>query len=230
MTVFKKFDFKNIEIALSTKPDHAMGSDLLWNQATEALENALKQSQLPYTIFKGEGAFYGPKIEFHIKDSMGRKWQCGTIQLDFFLPENFNLTYINSQGKKEQPVMIHRAIYGSLERFLAIVLEHYKGNFPFWIAPVQVRILTITDAQKKYGLQILTLLQSIGVRAEMDNASDQISAKIKVAQLEKIPWMIIIGKKEEENNTVTIRYRDGTQDPGITQDQLLEKITKNQLN
>jgi threonyl-tRNA synthetase len=221
--VLKRFDFTDLRIGLSTKPDNAMGSDDLWNKATEALKNGLNKAGVSYVIQEGEGAFYGPKIEFVIEDSMKRQWQCGTIQIDFFQPENFDLSYVASSGLKERPVMVHRAIYGSFERFLAILLEHYKGNLPFWLSPVQARILTITDDQKPYAQQLLIQLQQAGIRVELDESGDQISAQIKAAQLEKIPWMLVIGKKEVENNTITLRHRDGKQEFGLTLESILEK-------
>jgi threonyl-tRNA synthetase len=222
-TVYKKFGFNDIRVALATKPEKSMGTQAQWDIAIQALKNALDKNGIAYELAEGEGAFYGPKIEFHILDSMKRSWQCGTIQIDFNQPENFDLTYVTNQGTKERPVMIHRALYGSRERFFAILLEHYKGLLPFWLAPVQVRILTITDDQKEYAHNILQQLKKAGIRAEMDQSSDQISAKIKSAQLEKIPWMLVLGKKEVEQNTITLRYADGKQEFGLTLEALLSK-------
>ncbi len=222
-TVYSQCGFDVIAIKLSTRPDNAMGSQEHWDKATEALKNALNKAQRPFEIQEGEGAFYGPKIEIHIQDSMGRTWQCGTIQVDFCMPENFDLSYINSASAKERPVMIHRAIYGSIERFMAILLEHHKGNLPFWISPIQAKILTITDAQKDAAQELLQILKAYGIRAVMDTSHDQISAQIKTAQLERIPWMLVLGKKEVENNTVTLRYLDGKQEQGLTVEQLLTK-------
>jgi len=224
--VFKKFNFASISVGVSTKPESAMGDDRLWERATNALIDALKSENIPYTIHPGEGAFYGPKIEFRIEDSMGRQWQCGTIQVDFFQPENFDLSYITPQGTKERPVMIHRAIYGSFERFLGILLEHYKGKLPFWLAPLQIRILTITDDQKAHAQSLKEQLTKHGVSVDVDETSDPLSGQIKRAQLERIPWMFVIGKKEVENNTITIRYGDGKQEFGLTLEQVLEKIRK----
>lgn len=221
--MLKKFGFEQVDIAIATKPEKALGSQELWDKATHALKNALDQAKLPYTISEGEGAFYGPKIEFRIKDSMGREWQCGTIQIDFFFPQNFGLEYIASSGQRERPVMIHQAIYGSLERFFAILLEHYKGHLPFWLAPTQIKILTITDAQKAYAQSLLEKLKAHGLRAEMDETSDQISGKIKRAQEEKIPWMLVIGQKEVDNNAITLRHTDGKQEFGLSLDQVLAK-------
>jgi len=215
--------FENLSVALSTKPENAMGDDALWQQATDALASSLKKAGLDYTLQEGEGAFYGPKIEFLIEDSMGRVWQCGTIQIDFFMPKNFDLEYVTSEGTTARPVMIHRAMLGSFERFLGILLEHHKGRLPFWLAPVQARVLTITDEQKPYGQKIFDTLKKHGIRVEMDESSDQISAQIKAAQLQQIPWMLVVGKKEAANNTVTLRHRDGKQEFGLTVDQLLER-------
>ncbi len=224
--VLNKCEFTDIKFALSTKPEKALGNDYLWAQATHALEDALKDLNLQYSMKEGEGAFYGPKIEILIQDSMGREWQCGTVQLDFFQSENFNLKYVTSTGTFEHPVIIHQAIYGSLERFFAILLEHYKGNLPFWLAPVQLSILTITEQQKDYAKSIQHLIAKEYVRLEVDYSSDPINAKIKNAQLNKIPLMIIIGKKEQENNTASIRYLDGKQEFNISTENLIEKIKK----
>ena len=221
--VYTQFTFTNIIIGLSTKPKKAMGSDALWNKAINALKKALERAGHPFEIYEGEGAFYGPKIEFGIEDSIGRTWQCGTIQIDFFLPENFDLTYVTSEGTKARPVMIHRAIYGSFERFFAILLEHFKGKLPFWLAPVQVKVLTITDEQKEYAKQILETLKKNNIRSVIDESSDPISGQIKTAQLQRIPWMLIIGKKEVANNTITIRHLNGEQKFGMTLEQLLEE-------
>ena len=222
-TMLKKFGFEDIDVAISTKPENAMGSDALWQKATDALKHALDTVGIKYTVNEGEGAFYGPKIEFQIKDSMGRSWQCGTIQIDFFQPENFDLSYVASSGERERPVMIHQAIYGSLERFFAILLEHYKGHLPFWLAPEQIRILTITDAQKPYGQKILKQLIGQGFRVELEESSDQISGKIKRAQEDKIPWMLVIGQKEVDNNAITVRYNNGKQEFGLTLEQVITK-------
>lgn len=222
--IYKKFNFSKIVYALSTRPENYSGTKDIWDQAEAALHKALNDRGLKYKIQEGEGAFYGPKIEIKIEDTMGREWQCGTVQLDFNLPIKFNLEYIKSDQSKEKPVIIHRAIYGSIERFLGILLEHYKGHFPFWLAPIQVRILKITDAQENYAITILEALQNANVRAEVDESKDQISAQIRRAQMEKVPWMIVLGKKEEAQNTLTLRYVNGKQEFGITLEELLQKI------
>lgn len=224
--VFRPFGFNKIHVALSTRPASYMGSLELWEQATQALKNALEAQKIAYTINEGDGAFYGPKIDFRIEDSMGRTWQCSTIQADFQLTENFDLTYVASGGHKERVVMIHRTIYGSFERILGIILEHCKGALPFWLAPVQARILTITDEQQSYAFEICATLKQHNIRAEVDMSGDQISAKIKNAQLDKIPWMVVVGKKEAEKKTITLRYLDGTQEQGITLETLLKKAAE----
>jgi len=222
----KKFGFDSVKIALSTRPENAMGSDETWAHAIKSLKTALASAGADYVIQEGEGAFYGPKLEFKILDSMGREWQCGTIQLDFFQAENFNLSYVAPGGALKRPVIIHQAIYGSLERFLGIIIEHHKGSLPFWIAPVQIKILTVTDEQKPYAQELYNTLKEHGVRVEIDNGSDPLSGQIKDAQMKKIPWMLIIGNKEVENKTITLRYQNGKQEFGITQNELLEKINE----
>ena len=222
--VLKPFGFGNIVIGVSTRPAKAMGSDELWDVATKALINGLDKAGKTYAIYEGEGAFYGPKIEFGIEDSLKRVWQCGTIQVDFFQPENFDLSYISPEGTKERPVMLHRAIYGSFERFFGIILEHFKGRLPFWLSPVQMKILTITDEQKEYAHTIMNALFDYGVRVEIDNSSDPIAGQIKRAQLERVPLMVVIGKKEMENKTVTLRDLDGKQEFGVSFEALLQKI------
>jgi threonyl-tRNA synthetase len=218
-----KCGFENAEYAISTRPEKAMGSDELWDKATTALRNALEKAGVKYIVQEGDGAFYGPKIDVKIQDSMKRSWQTGTIQVDFFQPENFDLSYITPEGTKARPVIIHTASYGSLERFFAILLEHHKGHLPFWLAPVQVKILTITDKQKPYALELQQFLKASGIRTEVDEGSDPISGKIKAAQMDKIPWMLVVGNKEVENKTVTLRHHTGEQEMFITRDELIEK-------
>jgi len=222
-SILEKFRFSTIKVGLSTRPENSMGSIELWDRATNALHNALKRADITYEVYEGEGAFYGPKIEFGILDSMERSWQCGTVQIDFFQPENFDLSFIASNGQKERPVMIHRAIYGSIERFFGILLEHFKGKLPFWIAPVQMRILPISDDQQPYAQQVMQQLKDAGVRAEIDMSSDTLSAKVKVAQLAYIPWMLVVGAKEVASNTVTIRYHNGKQENGVPLADLIAK-------
>lgn len=226
--IINLFHFKNISIHLATRPENSMGSDFLWDKATLALKEAIESTGKAYTIKEGDGAFYGPKFDFHIEDSMGRSWSVGTIQIDFFLPENFDLTYVTSQGIKSRPVMIHRAIYGSLERFFGILLEHYKGKLPFWLAPIQIKILTITDMQKEYARLIEDSLKKHGIRVITDMSSDPLQGQIKIAQQEKVPLMLVLGAKEMAQNTVSIRYPDGKQELHVTMDKFIEKL--NMLN
>jgi len=225
LEIFKAFGFNDIQVGLSTRPENSMGSDEYWDQATNALKNALTKKGVDYIINEGDGAFYGPKIDFSIGDSLGRRWQCGTVQVDPFQPQNFDLHYMDSDGTKKQPIIIHRAIYGSFERFFGIVLEHYKGKLPFWLAPVQIKLLTITDDQKEYAHSIAQQLSAHNLRIEIDSSSDPLAGQIKSAQLQYIPWMLVLGKKEVENNTITIRYLDGKQEFGLTLAQVLDKTT-----
>jgi threonyl-tRNA synthetase len=224
--IYSKFGFSKIVYALSTVPEKFSGTKEMSQMAEDALHKALKARGIEYKIQEGEGAFYAPKIEIKIEDTMGREWQCGTVQLDFNLPINFELEYIQSDQSKAKPVVIHRAIYGSIERFLGILLEHYKGHFPFWLAPIQIRILKITDAQQNYASTILQALKDANLRVELDHSGDQISAQIRRAQMDKIPWMVVVGKKEEEQNTITLRYVNGQQESGISVEELIVKAKK----
>jgi len=218
-----KVGFENVKIAVATRPANAMGDPAAWERATDALKSAITHSGHTFTIKEGEGAFYGPKIEFCIEDSMGRQWQCGTIQVDFVQPENFDLSCVASSGQRERVAVIHHAIFGSFERFFAILLEHYKGKLPFWLSPIQARVLTITDDERAYGDQVLAALKQERIRADSDVSSDPLAGKIKSAQLERIPWMLVIGKKEAAAGTVTLRNADGTQEFGLTVDELIKR-------
>lgn len=224
-TIMNLFNFNKISIVLATRPENSLGTDEYWTKATSALRQAIEKTGQEYTVAEGDGAFYGPKFDFYIEDSLGRSWTCGTIQIDFFLPENFELEFVNSQGTKSRPVMIHRAIYGSFERFLGILLEHYKGKLPYFLSPVQVKILTITDAQKPYAQQLIEQkLKDQKIRVTLDETSDPISGKIKVAQEQQIPIMVVIGAKEVSQQTVSLRYQDGKQALGITVEKLVEEL------
>ena len=204
--VYSLFGF-TYTVELSTRPENSMGSDEEWATAENALKKALEHENMEYVINEGDGAFYGPKIDFHIKDSLGRDWQCGTIQLDFQMPERFDLTYIGQDGEKHRPVMLHRVVFGSIERFIGVLIEHYAGAFPTWLAPVQVKILTISDKQKAYANKIVEKLMNEGIRVEVDDREEKIGYKIREAQLQKIPYMLIVGDKEVETNTVGVRAR-----------------------
>ena len=222
-TLLGLFEFTQVSYAVSTKPSNAMGSDDFWVLATDGLMNALKTMGKNFNVQEGEGAFYGPKIEVKIKDSMDREWQCSTVQVDFNLPQKFDISYIASGGAKQRPVMLHQANFGSLERFFGILLEHSKGHMPFWLAPVQIKVLPITDGQKEYAQNIADKLSHHGLRIELDESAEPLSAKIKVAQLARIPWMLVVGDKEMEAQTITLRYVSGKQEFGLTFDQVLEK-------
>jgi threonyl-tRNA synthetase len=185
-----------------------MGSDEDWELATAALKGALDSQGRPYKINEGDGAFYGPKIDFHLEDCIGRTWQCGTIQLDFQMPQRFELSYIGSDGEKHTPIMIHRVLYGSIERFVGILVEHFAGKFPTWLAPVQVKILPITDNHLQYAMKLRNEMSEKGIRVEVDNRNEKIGYKIREAQLQKVPYMLIVGDKEVEAKQVAVRSRD----------------------
>ena len=204
--VYSLFGFK-YHVELSTRPEDSMGSDEDWDMATEALRGALDDLGLPYVVNEGDGAFYGPKIDFHLEDSIGRTWQCGTIQLDFQLPLRFNLEYTGADGEKHRPIMIHRVIFGSIERFIGILIEHFAGAFPTWLAPVQVKVLPISDKSMDYAQKVLDELNNSGVRAEIDTRAEKIGYKIREAQMKKIPYMLVVGAKEEEDGLVSVRSR-----------------------
>ena len=204
--VYSKFGFE-YTIELSTRPEDSMGSDELWEMAEEALANVLKNLGKEYTLNEGDGAFYGPKIDFHIKDCLGRDWQCGTIQLDFQMPEKFDLTYIGEDGEKHRPVMLHRVIFGSIERFIGIITEHFAGAFPVWLAPVQVKILPIGKSQMDYCNELCKKYNDLGIRVEIDDSGEKIGYKIRKAQLEKVPYMLVIGDREVETKQVAVRSR-----------------------
>ena len=204
--VYSLFGFK-YHVELSTRPEDNMGSDEDWDMATEALRGALDDLGLPYVVNEGDGAFYGPKIDFHLEDSIGRTWQCGTIQLDFQLPLRFNLEYTGADGEKHRPIMIHRVIFGSIERFIGILIEHFAGAFPTWLAPVQVKVLPISDKYMDYAQKVLDELNNSGVRAEIDTRAEKIGYKIREAQMKKIPYMLVVGAKEEEDGLVSVRSR-----------------------
>jgi threonyl-tRNA synthetase len=206
-TVYRTFGF-SYSTALSTRPEKSMGSDEQWELATNSLKAALEESGVSYTIQEGEGAFYGPKIEYHLKDALGRTHQCGTIQLDMNLPERFDLTYVGEDGKPHRVIMLHRAILGSLERFIAILIEHYAGKFPFWLAPVQVAVLPVSDRFVEYAIGVKKELQRAGIRVSVDLSNEKLGYKIRQAQLEQLPYMVVVGEKELAENSVSLRQRE----------------------
>ena len=216
--VYQQFGFK-YHVELSTRPEKAMGDPALWDRAEAALQQALEERGMDFIINAGDGAFYGPKIDFHLQDSLDRTWQCGTIQLDFQMPERFDMNYIGEDGEKHRPVMIHRTVFGSMERFIAILTEHYAGAFPAWMAPVQVRLLPITERQHEYTEALYCQMRESGIRVEKDLRSEKIGYKIREGQMQKIPYLLVIGDKEMENGTVAVRHRrEGDLGPQPTAD------------
>jgi threonyl-tRNA synthetase len=214
------------EMELSTRPEKSIGSDADWEQATEALLSALKDSGRPYEINEGDGAFYGPKIDIKLRDCLDRRWQCATIQCDFTLPERFDLTYVASDGERKRPIMVHRVILGSIERFIGVLIEHFAGSFPLWISPVQATIVTVTDSQVPFAQDVYRQLRNAGIRVERDVRNEKLSFKIREAQLQKIPYMLVIGDKEVEQGTVTPRYRDGKNLSAMKPEEFIEFVTQ----
>lgn len=225
--IYQVFGFE-YTIELSTRPEQSMGSEELWDQAESALQNVLNRMGIVYRLNEGDGAFYGPKIDFHILDALKRSWQCGTIQLDFQMPEKFGLSYIGEDNRKYRPVVIHRAIFGSIDRFVGILTEHYSGAFPLWLAPVQVKLLPVSDHHLNYALQVKAALSDAGIRVEVDGRSEKLGYKIREAQLQKVPFTLVLGENEAASGTVAVRKR-GEGDLGVQQvddfkDQILEDI------
>jgi threonyl-tRNA synthetase len=211
LTLFmlRTFGFTKYDICLSTRPEKFVGTPQIWEKATEALKNALQNKDLKYTIDPGEGVFYGPKIDIKVKDSLGRPWQCSTIQVDFNIPERLDVTYRGQDNREYRPIMIHRALMGSLERFFGILIEHYAGAFPLWLAPVQVAVLTISERHLEYGKSVTDALQREDLRVELNAKNEKIGYKVREATLQKIPYLFIIGDKEVSNRTVNVRRRSG---------------------
>ncbi|MBE7101184.1 MAG: threonine--tRNA ligase [Clostridiales bacterium] len=222
--VYTLFGFK-YHVELSTRPENSMGSDEDWEVATESLRSALNDLGLNYVVNEGDGAFYGPKIDFHLEDSIGRTWQCGTIQLDFQLPQRFEMEYVGEDGAKHRPIMVHRVAFGSIERFIGILIEHFAGKFPVWLSPVQAKILPITDRQFDYAKELAAKMKAAGVRVQVDDRNEKIGYKIREAQMEKVPYMLVIGDKEMEAGQVAVRRRDGEQSV-IAADEFIANICK----
>ncbi|PQL19342.1 threonine--tRNA ligase [Veillonella denticariosi JCM 15641] len=221
--IYSQFGLK-YHVELSTKPDNAMGDDAIWEQATDALRNAIEAKGIDYVINPGDGAFYGPKLDYHIEDSLGRTWQCGTIQLDMNLPERFQMEYIGEDGQKHQPIMIHRACFGSMERFIGILTEHYAGAFPTWMAPVQVKILPISEKHVEYAKELAKQMHHDYVRVEVDDRSEKIGYKIRQAQMAKVPYMLVVGDKEVEEGTVNVRKHGGDELGSVPFDEFFNSI------
>lgn len=231
--MYNVFDFK-YKVELSTKPEDAMGSDEDWEIATEALRNALVKKGIDYRLNPGDGAFYGPKIDFHLEDSLGRTWQCGTIQLDFQMPERFDLHYIGSDGEKHRPVIVHRTILGSIERFFGILIEHFAGKFPLWLAPIQVMVIPVADSHNEFAEKIGDELKAIGVRASIDQRGEKLGYRIREAQMDKIPYMLVVGDKECEGGDLALRVRDSSEVKLISlaafKEKLIEKIKTKEIS
>ena len=226
LDTLKIFGFKEFEVEISTRPPKSIGSDKDWEEATQALKNALDGSGLPYKICEGEGAFYGPKIDIKLKDALDRSWQCATIQCDFALPQRFNLTYIDKDGKKARPVMLHRVILGSVERFIGALMEHYGGAFPLWLAPVQTKIIPISKEQLPYAEEVQKKLTELDIRSEVDTRSEKMQKKIRQAEVEKIPYMLIVGQKEKDGLGVSVRSKSKGDLGFMKIDEFMTMITK----
>lgn len=225
--IYSKFGFK-YHVELSTRPENSMGSDKDWEMATEGLRGALEELGVEYVVNEGDGAFYGPKIDFHLEDSIGRTWQCGTIQLDFQMPQRFNLDYTGADGEKHRPIMIHRVAFGSIERFIGILIEHFAGKFPTWLAPVQVKVLAVSERFTEYASEVTEQLKEAGIRCELDLRNEKLGYKIREAQMGKVPYMVIVGEKEQDEKMVSVRKRDqgdiGSMDIKKLCDMVLEDI------
>jgi len=221
--VYSQFGFK-YHVELSTRPEKSIGSDEDWEEAIDALKLALDEMKLAYIINEGDGAFYGPKIDFHLEDSIGRTWQCGTIQLDFQLPQRFNAEYIGADGEKHQPIMIHRVVFGSIERFIGILIEHYAGKFPIWLAPVQVKVLPVSNNFLQYATSVYDKLKSAGIRCELDRRNEKLGYKIREARLDKVPYMLVVGKNEQDDNTVSVRGRESGDLGNMSIDEFIRRI------
>ena len=223
--VYNLFGFK-YHVELSTMPEDHLGAIEDWEMATEGLRSALEEMNMPYVVNEGDGAFYGPKIDFHLEDSIGRTWQCGTIQLDFQLPLRFNAEYTGADGQKHRPIMIHRVVFGSIERFIGILIEHYAGKFPTWLAPMQVKVLPITDRNNEYSDKIIDALKAAGIRCDCDKRQEKTGFKVREAQILKTPYMLIIGDKEQEDGTVSVRRRDCVQNEVMKMEDFVAMVAK----
>ncbi len=223
--VYQKFGF-SYEIELSTRPEHSIGSDEDWQLATDALEKAVQGMGKSYVINEGDGAFYGPKLDFHLKDSIGRMWQCGTIQLDFQLPQRFDIDYIGSDGEKHRPIMLHRVVFGSIERFIGILIEHYAGKLPVWLAPVQVKVLSVSDKYSDYAKEVAAYLEERNIRVELDSRNEKLGYKIREVRMDKVPYIVIVGEKEQRENTVSVRQRDAEEDKQELGEMRLEDLVE----
>jgi len=224
-SIYKTFGFE-YHLELSTRPEDSMGTDEEWEVAENGLREALEELNLPYKLNEGDGAFYGPKIDFHLRDCIGRTWQCGTIQLDMQLPQRFDISYVGQDGEKHKPVMIHRVAFGSIERFIGILIEHYAGKFPVWLAPTQVRILPISDKYNDYANEVKKALFAKGIRVEIDDRAEKTGFKIREAQLQKIPYMLVVGEKEAAEKKISVRSRDNGEVGSLDLNEFMATILK----
>jgi len=226
LDLWRAFGFPNIHAYLATRPEKAVGEPERWDQAIASLRKALEAEELPYDLDEGGGAFYGPKIDLKIKDALGREWQMTTIQFDFNEPERFDMTYVGADGEQHRPYMIHRALLGSLERFFGVLIEHYGGAFPLWLAPVQARVIPIADRHADYAREVTERLRAAGLRVELDDSSDRMNAKIRTAQMQKIPYMLVIGDREVEDGAVSVRLRTNENLGAMPVEDLLARATR----
>ena len=224
-SIYKTFGFE-YHLELSTRPEDSMGTDEEWEVAENGLREALEELNLPYKLNEGDGAFYGPKIDFHLRDCIGRTWQCGTIQLDMQLPQRFDINYVGQDGEKHKPVMIHRVAFGSIERFIGILIEHYAGKFPVWLAPTQVKILPISDKYNDYANEVKKALFAKGIRVDIDDRAEKTGFKIREAQLQKIPYMVVVGEKEASENKVSVRSRDNGEVADLDLNEFMATVLK----
>lgn len=224
--IYRDFGFNEVAVKLSTRPANRIGSDATWDQLEGALSGALQRMGIDYQLNPGEGAFYGPKLEFVLRDAIGRDWQCGTLQVDLNLPERFDISYVNEQGERERPVMLHRALFGSLERFTGILIEHYSGLFPLWLAPQQAAVLTISEGQNDYARQVLATLKRAGLRAAADLRNEKIGYKIREATLQKVPYLLVIGEQEKAEGRVTLRSRAGDNLGSLMLEELVARLSE----
>jgi len=225
LDIYRDFGFDDVIMKLADRPPKRVGSDEVWDKAESALENAMRSLGLKFTYNRGEGAFYGPKIEFVLRDAIGRDWQCGTLQLDYVLPERLDASYIGEDGQRHRPVMLHRAIFGSMERFIAILIEQYAGKFPLWLAPVQVVVATITSEADDYAAEIGRLCAASGLRVEIDTANEKINYKVREHSLAKVPIMLVVGKREAEQRTVALRRLGGKEQEILALDAAIARLT-----
>jgi len=223
--VYATFGFK-YKVELSTRPENSMGSDEEWQLAENALQGALEEINMDFKVNQGDGAFYGPKIDFHLEDSLGRTWQCGTIQLDFQLPQRFDLNYIGSDGEKHRPIVIHRVVFGRIERFIGILIEHYAGKFPTWLSPVQVKVLPISEQFNDYAKEVLSILTSSNIRADLDERAEKIGYKIREARNERVPYIIVVGEKEQTSKTIALRSRENGDEGSCSLNEFISRIKK----